>query len=191
MKEFKDFENEELMNELNETVEKSVTKTQAAKGEVTALVLMNLPNIYELAMNGATTAEICKRLGVNVRSFNKIKANNKQLQAVLEQAEQDMTDRVRQSLFHLTQPRVIKQQKVLSSGKIVEYEEVLQPEPSSVKYWLENKSKGEFKNKQEIEVTKRSFEIIIVDDNGEPCSEPEKHQTVEDVDYQVVEEDKK
>jgi len=180
MKEFKDFENEELMNELNEAVEQAVTKTQAAKGEITSLVLMNLPNIYEMAMNGATTSDICKALGIQVRTFNKIKSTNKQLQAVLKQAEIDMTDRVKQSLFHMTQARVVKAQKVLSNGSIIEYETLVQPDPSLIRYFLNNRDPENWKDKQEVTVTRREFVIDIVEDDS----------MVHDVEFTVSEEEK-
>lgn len=184
---FLSMENKEVnQEEILETVSEAVEKSQSQKGEVTTLVLMNLKNIYDMASEGMTQQEICERLGINPRTFRKIKANNKAVQAVLENAEQAMTAKVKKSLFQMTQPRIVKSQKVLSNGKIVEYEEVLQPDGSLIKYWLNNKSNGEFSDKQEVNVTKKSFEIIIVDDNGEDVTPPMK--TVE-ADYEVVEED--
>lgn len=180
-KEFKDLDNQELQDELNEAMEQAITKTQAAKGEVTALVLMNLHNIFDMVMEGATTVDICQRLGIQTRTFNKIKQNNAQLQAVMEQAEIAKTDKVKQSLFQMTQMRSVKTQKVLSNGKIVEYDKIIEPDAALIKFFLLNKAADEFKERQEVTVTKREFIIDIIEDGN----------MVEDVNFTVVEEDKK
>lgn len=174
-------ESKEIMDTVNETINEAVETSQAKKGEVTTLVLMNLNTIYNLAREGHTQQEICERLGINPRTFRKIKAKNKVVQAVFAQAEKDMTEKVKQSLYYQTQPRVVKKQKVLSNGKIVEYEEIIQPEPSLIKYWLNNKSDGEFSDRQELNVRKVEYVIEIVDD-------AEEAKPVVDTDY-IVEED--
>lgn len=174
-------EKKEILDDVNEIVSEAVEKAQSQKGEVTTLVLMNLNTIYDLAREGYTQLEICERLGINPRTFRKIKANNKVVQSVLEAAEQAMTEKVKQSLYHQTQTRIVKKQKVLSNGKIIEYEEVVQPEPSLIKYWLNNKSDGEFSERQELNVRKVEYVIEIVDEDNKP---------VVDTDYTVVEEEK-
>lgn len=179
--ESKEFNQEEIMDTVNETVSEAVEKSQSQKGEVTTLILMNLNTIYELAREGHTQLEICARLGVNPRTFRKIRDNNKALQAVLEAAEQDMTDRVKQSLFMMTRARMVKQQKVLSSGKIVEHEVFVPADASLIKYYLNNKSAGEFADKQEVAVTRKEFIIDII----------ESDNMVEDVNFTVVEEEEK
>lgn len=177
---FKDIGNEELLAELNETVGQAVSKVQTQKGEITTIIICNLPNIFEMYMNGATTAQVCERLGIQVRAYNKIKESNKQLQAVISAAEEAKTDMVRQSLFMMTQPRIQKTQKVLSNGKIVEYDAVIQPDANLVKFFLLNKAAEEFKDKQEVTITKRNFIIDIVDAD----------YMVEDVRFTAAEEEK-
>ncbi|KNY28306.1 helix-turn-helix domain-containing protein [Pseudobacteroides cellulosolvens] len=144
------------------------------KNRITMIVLQNLPNIYQMIVDGLTVSEICQRLGVDRRNWYHIIKKYPELQAVVDNAENAKTEKVKQSLYMMCLPRVVKAQKVLSNGTIVEYEKVLEPDPSMVKFFLLNKAPDEFKEKREVEVTKKEFIVEIIDTDNYTVIDEEK-----------------
>lgn len=133
------------------------------KNRVTMIVLQNLPNIYQMIVDGLTVTEICQRIGIERRNWYHIIKKYPELQAVADNAENAKSEKVKQSLYMMCQPRIVKAQKVLSNGKIVEYDKILEPDPCMVKFFLLNKAPAEFKEKREVEVTKKEFIVEIID----------------------------
>ena len=144
------------------------------KNRVTMVVLQNLPNIFQMRVDGLTITEICQRLGIERRNWYHIIKKFPELQAVVDNAENAKTEKVKQSLYMMCQTRIVKAQKVLSNGKIVEYDKVLEPDPSMVKFFLLNKAPDEFKEKREVEVTKKEFIVEIIDTDNYTIIDEEK-----------------
>lgn len=140
------------------------------------LILQNALTIAERLSEGMTVKEICELLNVNRETFYKVVRNNQAFANMVEGAkalyEANVTEEVKRSLVELTKDRQVETEKVLANGKVVKHKKAVTADINAIKLWLFNKDNEEFKDKQEVEITRKE---IIVD-------------IIEGADYQVLEE---
>jgi hypothetical protein len=128
------------------------------------LIALNMMNVYEDLVRGLTVTEICKKLGVSRYVYYDMIKTDPHFRQMVADAEAAQTDRVRQALLNKCSDREIVREKVLANGKKVKYLDVLPADFNAIKFWLLNKTNGEFKDKQEIEVTDNTIKVDIIDD---------------------------
>ena len=150
------------------------------------LIAMNMMNIYEDLVRGLTVTEICKKLGVSRYVYYDMIKTDPHFRQMVADAEAAQTDKVRQSLLNKCLDREIVREKVLANGKKVKYIDVLPADFNAIKFWLLNKTNGEFRDKQEIEVTDTTVKVDIIDDVAYEIVEVEEvKEHVEEVEEKV------
>lgn len=138
------------------------TKSQRGR----EIILANLPNIYNMLLEGKTVSQICKELGINRQVWYTAKERYPELQNVITAAEVDTVENVKASLYMKAVGFKYQAEKVLSNGKIVKYNKFVEPDINAIKFLLLNKAPEEFKDKQEVEVKQTKFIVDIIDDDG-------------------------
>ena len=78
-------------------------------------------------------------------------------------AKQEQIENVKASLINKTQDKYVVAEKVLPNGEIVEYRKFVPSDTNAIKFYLLNKASDEYKEKQELEVTKTEYVIDVID----------------------------
>ena len=130
-----------------------------------AVVLYNLPYIYDCIVNGKSIAYTLRTLGVTYDKWLDMIDECESIPKLMNNAKKERTERVKDALYNKTQDRYIMDNKVLSNGVTVAYMRYQQSDFNSIKYYLNNKAPEEYNDKQQIELSKN--EIYVSIDEGE------------------------
>jgi hypothetical protein len=131
-------------------------------------------NIYlaaGMATMGATDVEIAEKLGVNEGTIYNWKNNNPELFKPLKAAKDETDSKVEASLYKMAtgftykakKPMVVGDGGGLAHVEIVEYEETVLPNTTSMIFWLKNRQPAKWRDKQEMEHS-GGIGVTIVDD---------------------------
>ena len=136
----------------------------------TDILLKNVAYIYENLVNGVPKKRIAESLGVSNQMFYKLSKTNKYFANLIERAKVEQVENVRQSLVSKATDKYVKGQKVTPTGKVIDYEKYVPADFQAIKFYLLNNDSENYKEKQEIEITKKEFiiDIIDVDEDGNP-----------------------
>lgn len=127
------------------------------------IVIANMANIYEWFKEGCTVTEVCKRMGIYRQVWYMSVKQIPELQRVIQEAKEAQIENVERSLVDKCFDREVEQEKVLSNGKKVKYKKVVAASDNLIKFFLINKDPQNWKEKQEVEIIKRNFNIQIID----------------------------
>lgn len=155
-------ENAEI-NELLEFLDTSANIKATNKIKATEVILKNVAYIYESLIKGIPKSRIAKAIGVSATSFYKLEKTNKYFSALCERAKNEQVEVVRQSLVSKAQDKYVKGQKVTPTGKVIDYEKYVPADFQAIKFYLLNNDSENYKEKQEIEISKKEFVIDIID----------------------------
>mgnify|MGYP000867944231 CR=1 FL=1 len=113
-----------------------------------------------MAEQGATESEIAAALGVNTDTLYEWASKHPIFSEARKAARDKANDHVEAALFKMAtglKHRVVKPMEVkdgdgVSHIELVEYEERLPPNPTSMIFWLKNRRPDRWRDKQELEV---------------------------------------
>ncbi len=85
-----------------------------------------------------------------------------------QRAKEQQVEVVRQSLVSKATDKYVTGQKVTPTGKVIDYEKYVPADFQAIKFYLLNNDKENYKEKQEIEITKKEIivDIIDIDEDG-------------------------
>lgn len=114
-----------------------------------------------MARTGLTDLEMSKRLGVSEVTFNAWKKAYPEFLKALKAGKDDADDQVEKSLFKLAtgyefdaeKPMTVGEGRGFSHIEIAQYHEKVAPNPTACIFWLKNRRKATWRDKQEIEHT--------------------------------------
>jgi len=131
-----------------------------AQGRPTKLSPAMIEKYVELASQGATEQEIADKLGVCRDTIYQWARDSETFSYARKEARDSANDHVEAALFKMAtglKHRVVKPMEVkdgdgVSHIELVEYEERLPPNPTSMIFWLKNRRPDRWRDKQELEV---------------------------------------
>ena len=114
-----------------------------------------------MARHGLTDLEMSARLGVSEVTFNAWKKVYPEFLKALKVGKDDADDQVEKSLFQLAKgyeyeaekPMTIGEGKGFSHIEIAKYREKNPPNPTACIFWLKNRRKDKWRDKQEMELS--------------------------------------
>lgn len=127
----------------------------------------NFVKALELYQAGATDVEVAKKLKVTDRTINNWKIKFPAFFQSVKIAKEFNDQEVEQSLFKRAKGFVRKVQKVDKFGRIIESEEELPPDPTSMIFWLKNRKPKEWRDKQEFEHNVTVIPVINIGNKKE------------------------
>ena len=127
------------------------------------VITHNIPYIYDMLVEGMPVTEICKKLGIGRRTWYYFKENSAHFTHLIEQANQEQIDVVKNSLVRKTQERYVPAERVLANGEIVKYNKYIPSDFNSIKFYLLNKCPDEYRDKHEVEIKKTNITVDIID----------------------------
>ena len=125
------------------------------------ILIMNIPQIFELLVKGNTITEICKKLGVSRRTWYNLYKENSHFKRMLEEAEEAQKQEIKSSLVNKCVDKEVVKEKVLPNGKKVKYREFIPADFNAIKFYLLNKLPDEFKDKQEVTVKNTIINVEV------------------------------
>jgi hypothetical protein len=128
------------------------------------ILIQNMLGIYEALAKGDTVTDICKRLGVSRMTWYYLAKKNRNFAEMIAAAELSTTDKVRRSLVDKCQQREVVKQKVLPSGKVVKYIDVVEADFNAIKFYLLNRDSENWSDKQQVEITNTKVVVDIIED---------------------------
>lgn len=131
----------------------------------TDVLIANLPNIFNMIVQGETVTSICKTLGISRGTWYNLSRENQHFQAMIKAAELEQISNIKKSLINKCNDRYVIKSKVLPNGKIIEYEEFIPSDTNAIKFYLLNKASDEFKEKQEVSIKQTNIVIDIIEDD--------------------------
>lgn len=131
-----------------------------ATGRPTKLSPAMIEQYVELARQGATEQEIADKLGVCRDTIYQWARDSEQFSYARKEARDEANDHVEAALFKMAtglkhcvvKPMEVKDGDGVSHIELVEYEERLPPNPTSMIFWLKNRRPDRWRDKQEVEV---------------------------------------
>lgn len=130
------------------------------KGRPSNLDKIDLDKLLELSTKGLTDKEIAKELGIAESSLNLYK-KSKEFSESLKKGKDTADDKVEASLFKRACGMTIIKEKVDKDGCIHECKEEIVPDTLACIFWLKNRRKAEWRDKQELELQgQMTFEQI-------------------------------
>jgi hypothetical protein len=114
-----------------------------------------------MARHGLTDLEMSARLGVSEVTFNAWKKAHPEFLKALKVGKDDADDQVEKSLFQLAngyeyeaeKPMTVGEGKGFSHIEIAKYREKAPPNPTACIFWLKNRRKDKWRDKQEMELS--------------------------------------
>lgn len=133
------------------TVEKK--SNAGRKGKYATHVQPRLDEIVEWCKKGLTEAEICKLLGVGVSTFAEYKNEYVELLDTLKEGKSVADDLVEQALYNTAIGYDYMEQAVTNSGEIVDVRKYSKPNTTAQIFWLKNRRKDQWREKQDVELS--------------------------------------
>ncbi|MFS9334791.1 helix-turn-helix domain-containing protein [Streptococcus peroris] len=121
------------------------------------------------AKDGLIDEQIAKNMGVAYSTFKDWKKRFPDLSAVLKRSKEVVDREVENALFELAKGFVYEEETVTNTGEVVTVKKYSKPNVTAQIFWLKNRKRNEWRDKQEIEQTTRTIDIKVGgwDDNEE------------------------
>lgn len=121
------------------------------------------------AKDGLIDEQIAKNMGVAYSTFKDWKKRFPDLSAVLKRSKEVVDREVENALFELAKGFVYEEEAVTNTGEVVTVKKYSKPNVTAQIFWLKNRKRNEWRDKQEIEQTTRTIDIKVGDwdDNEE------------------------
>ncbi|MGH0775279.1 helix-turn-helix domain-containing protein [Bacillus mobilis] len=110
-----------------------------------------LDEIKEWAEQGLTESEMQKLLGVSHNAFNNYKNEYSELNESLKQGKEISDDIVEQSLYKNAIGYYYEEEAVTNKGDIVSVKKYSKPNTTAQIFWLKNRRRDQWRDKQDIE----------------------------------------
>ena len=153
-----DPEIEELLEFLNNSANKKLNNLGSSD-----IILKNVNYIYEELVKGTPKKRIAESLGASPDMLYRLTSNNKYFKLMCQRAKEQQVEVVRQSLVSKATDKYVTGQKVTPTGKVINYEKYVPADFQAIKFYLLNNDKENYKDKQEIEITKKEIIVDIID----------------------------
>ena len=115
---------------------------------------------------GATDVEVADALGIGVRTLYEWKAAHKEFSAALKSAKDVADERVERSLYHRAVGYTFDSVKIFQvAGEplVVPFREHVPPDTTACIFWLKNRRKEQWRDKQDVELSGVSLESLVLD----------------------------
>lgn len=121
------------------------------------------------AKDGLIDEQIAKNMGVAYSTFKDWKKRFPDLSAVLKRSKEVVDREVENALFESAKGFVYEEETVTNTGEVVTIKKYSKPNVTAQIFWLKNRKRNEWRDKQEIEQTTRTIDIKVGDwdDNEE------------------------
>lgn len=121
------------------------------------------------AKDGLIDEQIAKNMGVAYSTFKDWKKRFPDLSAVLKRSKEVVDREVENALFESAKGFVYEEETVTNTGEVVTLKKYSKPNVTAQIFWLKNRKRNEWRDKQEIEQTTRTIDIKVGDwdDNEE------------------------
>lgn len=121
------------------------------------------------AKDGLIDEQIAKNMGVAYSTFKDWKKRFPDLSAVLKRSKEVVDREVENALFESAKGFVYEEETVTNTGVVVTVKKYSKPNVTAQIFWLKNRKRNEWRDKQEIEQTTRTIDIKVGDwdDNEE------------------------
>jgi hypothetical protein len=121
------------------------------------------------AKDGLIDEQIAKNMGVAYSTFKDWKKRFPDLSAVLKRSKEVVDREVENALFESAKGFVYEEETVTNTGEVVTVKKYSKPNVTAQIFWLKNRKRNEWRDKQEIEQTTRTIDIKVGDwdDNEE------------------------
>ena len=121
------------------------------------------------AKDGLIDEQIAKNMGVAYSTFKDWKKRFPDLSAVLKRSKEVVDREVENALFESAKGFVYEEEVVTNTGEVVTVKKYSKPNVTAQIFWLKNRKRNEWRDKQEIEQTTRTIDIKVGDwdDNEE------------------------
>lgn len=121
------------------------------------------------AKDGLIDEQIAKNMGVAYSTFKDWKKRFPDLSAVLKRSKEVVDREVENALFESAKGFVYEEETVTNTGEVVTVKKYSKPNVTAQIFWLKNRKRDKWRDKQEIEQTTRTIDIKVGDwdDNEE------------------------
>ena len=115
------------------------------------------------AKDGLIDEQIAKNMGVAYSTFKDWKKRFPDLSAVLKRSKEVVDREVENALFESAKGFVYEEETVTNTGEVVTVKKYSKPNVTAQIFWLKNRKRNEWRDKQEIEQTTRTIDIKVGD----------------------------
>lgn len=115
------------------------------------------------AKDGLIDEQIAKNMGVAYSTFKEWKKRFPDLSDVLKRSKEVVDREVENALFESARGFVYEEEAVTNTGEVVTVKKYSKPNVTAIIFWLKNRKRYEWRDKQEIEqeITQRTIEIKV------------------------------
>ena len=115
------------------------------------------------AKDGLIDEQIAKNMGVAYSTFKEWKKRFPDLSDVLKRSKEVVDREVENALFESARGFVYEEEAVTNTGEVVTVKKYSKPNVTAIIFWLKNRKRNEWRDKQEIEqeITQRTIEIKV------------------------------
>lgn len=115
------------------------------------------------AKDGLIDEQIAKNMGVAYSTFKEWKKRFPDLSDVLKRSKEVADREVENALFESAKGFVYEEEAVTNTGEVVTVKKYSKPNVTAIIFWLKNRKRNEWRDKQEIEqeITQRTIEIKV------------------------------
>ena len=154
---------------------KKVKKNPVKKGRPTKLTHQTKIAIMQLARDGKTNEEMAGIVGVAEKTFYQWKNNNEEFSKVLQKNKDSADKMVEAAVFQRAMGYTIEEEKIhfdqFGDVSRATTHKHYPPDTSAQNFWLTNRNKKKWKNKQEVELgdeTRKDFKLSYNFDDDKP-----------------------
>lgn len=115
------------------------------------------------AKDGLIDEQIAKNMGVAYSTFKDWKKRFPDLSDVLKRSKEVVDREVENALFESAKGFVYEEETVTNTGEVVTVKKYSKPNVTAQIFWLKNRKRNEWRDKQEIEQTTRTIDIKVGD----------------------------
>lgn len=115
------------------------------------------------AKDGLIDEQIAKNMGVAYSTFKEWKKRFPDLSDVLKRSKEVVDREVENALFESARGFIYEEEAVTNTGEVVTVKKYSKPNVTAIIFWLKNRKRNEWRDKQEIEqeITQRTIEIKV------------------------------
>ena len=115
------------------------------------------------AKDGLIDEQIAKNMGIAYSTFKEWKKKFPDLSDVLKRSKEVVDREIENALFESAKGFVYEEEAVTNTGEVVTVKKYSKPNVTAIIFWLKNRKRNEWRDKQEIEqeITQRTIEIKV------------------------------
>jgi hypothetical protein len=136
-------------------------------GRPTKYIKEYADQVYKLCLLGATDKEMADILGVTESTFNLWKKEHKEFSESIKRGKDDADANVADRLYQRAMGYEHKEDQIFQyQGKpvIVPTVKHYPPDPTAAIFWLKNRQRGKWSDKQEIELTNNTIKVELTEE---------------------------